>query len=59
MAVRACRAYRGCGGEREGGMDLCGGQGEGLQSERQQQRHQLHYPEVFLIARHHRSNLLE
>jgi hypothetical protein len=22
-------------------------------------RQQLHYPEVFLIARHHRSNLLE
>jgi len=28
MAVRTCRAYRGRGGEREGGVDLCGGQGQ-------------------------------
>jgi hypothetical protein len=28
MAVRACRAYRGRGGEREGGMDLRGSQGQ-------------------------------
>ena len=26
MAVRACRAYRGRGGEREDGVDLCDGQ---------------------------------
>jgi hypothetical protein len=28
MAVRACRAYRGRSGEREGGMDLRGGPGQ-------------------------------
>src|SRR5271166_1711747 len=28
-AIRACRAYCRCGCERQGGVDVCGGQGQG------------------------------